>query len=96
MQFSLALAQLAQTGKPWHFCLRFLHRSQDFLARLEGRGFSPIINGVPSSSGGTIKVPRVCRQRHRGDPPHTGAHDISDDLTPVKSGRLEGKLGVGA
>ena len=40
---SLALAQFAQTGKPWHFCFRVLHRSQDFLARFEGRGFSSMV-----------------------------------------------------
>lgn len=42
---SFAFAQLAQTGKPWHFCFLVLQRSQLFLARLEGRGLSSMIAG---------------------------------------------------
>jgi hypothetical protein len=43
MHRSFAFAQFAQTGKPWHFCFLVLQRSQDFLARFEGRGFSSMI-----------------------------------------------------
>lgn len=50
MHCSFAFAQFAHTGKPWHFCFRVLHLSQDFLARFEGRGFSSIVVHAAESS----------------------------------------------
>lgn len=62
MQISFALAQFAQTGKPWHFCFLVLHLSQDFLARFEGRGLSSILDGVSCNI-------YFCKFRHGGGLP---------------------------